>query len=49
MTSIWMGLARLDAEVRAGRVQLDGDPAISRAMQHWLKLSVFAQVDRRVA
>jgi DNA-binding HxlR family transcriptional regulator len=49
MTSIWMGLARLDAEVRAGRVQLDGDPAIGRAMQQWLKLSVFAQVERRVA
>lgn len=49
MTSIWMGLSRLDSEVRAGRVQLDGDPAIGRAMQHWLKLSVFAQVERRVA
>lgn len=49
MTSIWMGLARLDAEVRAGRVQLDGDPAIRRAMQIWLKLSVFAPVERRVA
>lgn len=49
MTSIWMGLSRLDAEVRSGRVQLDGDPAIGRAMQQWLKLSVFAQVERRVA
>ncbi|MCU0904006.1 MAG: helix-turn-helix transcriptional regulator [Tabrizicola sp.] len=49
MTSIWMGLARLDAEVRAGRVQIDGDPAIGRAMQQWLKLSVFAPTVRRVA
>jgi DNA-binding HxlR family transcriptional regulator len=49
MTSIWMGLARLDAEVRAGHVQLEGDPAIRRAMQHWLKLSTFAPVERRVA
>ena len=49
MTSIWMGLTRLDAELRAGKVQLDGDPAIGRAMQAWLKLSVFAPVERRVA
>lgn len=49
MTSIWLGHARLDSEVRSGHVQLDGDPAISRAMQHWLKLSTFAPVERRVA
>lgn len=49
MTSIWMGLSRLEAELRSGHVQLDGDPAIGRAMQQWLKLSVFAQVERRVA
>lgn len=49
MTAIWMGLVRLDAEVRAGHVQLEGDPAIRRAMQQWLKLSVFAPVERRVA
>lgn len=49
MTSIWMGLARLDAEVRAGRVQLDGDPAVGRSMQAWLKLSTFAPIERRVA
>lgn len=49
MTAIWMGLAPLEAEVRAGRVQLDGDPAVSRSMKAWLKLSVFAPVERRVA
>jgi DNA-binding HxlR family transcriptional regulator len=49
MTSIWMGLARLGPEVDAGRVRLDGDPAIRRSMQNWLKLSVFAPVERRVA
>lgn len=49
MTAIWMGLARLGAEVDAGRVRLDGDPAIRRSMQKWLKLSVFAPVERRVA
>jgi DNA-binding HxlR family transcriptional regulator len=49
MTSIWMGLLRLDAEITAGRVQLDGDPSIGRTMQRWLKLSVFAPTERRVA
>lgn len=49
MTKVWMGLSRLDAEVNAGRVQLDGDPSVGRAMQHWLKLSVFAPTQRRVA
>lgn len=49
MTSIWLGHARLDTEVRAGHVQLEGDPAIRRAMQQWLKLSTFAPVERRVA
>lgn len=49
MTSIWMGLARLDAEIGAGRVQIDGDPGIARAMQQWLKLSVFAPTERKVA
>jgi DNA-binding HxlR family transcriptional regulator len=49
MTAIWMGLSRLDTEIRAGHVQLDGDPGIARAMQTWLKLSVFAPTERRVA
>jgi DNA-binding HxlR family transcriptional regulator len=49
MTSIWMGLTPLNTEIKAGRVQLDGDPAVGRAMQAWLKLSVFAPAERRVA
>ncbi len=49
MTSIWMGLTRLGSEVEAGRVRLDGDTVVSRAMQEWLKLSPFAPLARRVA
>lgn len=49
MTSIWMGLTQLDVEIRAGRVQLDGDPVVGRSMRAWLKLSVFAPTERRVA
>jgi len=49
MTAIWMGLRHLSAEVDAGRVRLDGDPGIRRAIHHALKLSSFAQIERRVA
>lgn len=49
MTSIWMGLVSLMQEVDAGRVRLDGDPAVRRAMQFWFRLSPFAQGARRVA
>jgi DNA-binding HxlR family transcriptional regulator len=49
MTAIWMGVAQLGKEVDAGRVQLDGDPAIGRSIQAWLTLSVFAPAERRVA
>lgn len=40
MTAIWMGLARVDD--MADRIQLDGDPQVSRSMQTWLGLSPFA-------
>jgi DNA-binding HxlR family transcriptional regulator len=49
MTSVWMGLTRFGPEVEAGRIRLDGDPAVSRAIHQALKLSVFAPVERRVA
>ncbi|BCH33397.1 HxlR family transcriptional regulator [Mesorhizobium sp. L-8-10] len=46
MTAIWMGLAKVRAEVEAGALELDGDPAIARAMQQWLGLSPFAGAAR---
>jgi DNA-binding HxlR family transcriptional regulator len=49
MTAIWMGHARVGQEVAAGRVQIDGDPAVARSMQQWLGLSVFAPGARRVS
>ena len=49
MTAIWMGLAGLRNEIEAGRVTLDGDPAVARAMQAWLGLSTFAAEPRRVS
>lgn len=49
MTAVWMGMASLRHEIEAGRVRLDGDPAIARSIQHWLGLSVFASEPRRVS
>ena len=49
MTAIWMGLAKMSQEVAAGRVQVDGDPAVARAMQNWLGLSPFAPGERRAS
>lgn len=40
MTAIWMGLTSIE-EAR-DRLHLDGDPAIARSMQSWLRLSVFS-------
>jgi DNA-binding HxlR family transcriptional regulator len=49
MTAIWMGLAKMGQEVAAGRVQIDGDPAVARSMEQWLGLSVFASGVRRAS
>jgi hypothetical protein len=49
MTAVWMGLAKMGQEVAAGRVQIDGDPAVARSMQQWLGLSAFAAGVRRVS
>ncbi len=49
MTAIWMGLATVAGESAAGRLAIDGDPRIGRAMQAWLGLSPFAGERRQVA
>jgi hypothetical protein len=48
MTAIWMGMARLDREIAAGKVQLDGDKAIANSIHAWLGLSSFAKGERAV-
>jgi DNA-binding HxlR family transcriptional regulator len=49
MTAVWMGMTDVMREVDAGRLRVDGDPALARAMQIWLGLSPFAKEARRVA
>ena len=49
MTTIWMGLTSVKAELDAGRLELSGDKALARSMQHWLGLSPFAKEKRKAA
>jgi DNA-binding HxlR family transcriptional regulator len=49
MTAVWMGLAGVEGERAAGRLELDGDPGMMRSMQAWLGLSPFAKEKKRVA
>ena len=37
------------AEIEAGNLELDGDPAVANSMHRWLGLSPFAVQTRRVA
>lgn len=48
MTSIWMGVTRVQGEIEAGHLEVAGDPRIAKAMQQWLGLSPFAGEQRRV-
>jgi hypothetical protein len=49
MTAIWMGLSTVEAEIRAGRLELTGDQAVKASMQQWLGLSPFATEKKRAA
>lgn len=49
MTSVWMGISSLRAEVDAGHMELTGDKAIVQSMNNWLGLSTFAKEPRRAA
>ena len=49
MTTVWMGLSTLKAEIEAGNIELTGDKTIAQSMHKWLGLSVFAKERRAVA
>jgi DNA-binding HxlR family transcriptional regulator len=44
---VWRGLRSLTGEVRAGRLRIDGPPALRRSFPKWLLLSVYASVERQ--
>jgi len=47
MAEIWRGLRPIAGEIKAGRLQLEGEPALCRAFPRWLKLSAFAPIKRK--
>jgi DNA-binding HxlR family transcriptional regulator len=50
MTSVWMGMSTLKAEIEAGKIELTGDKALARSMHNWLGLSPFAgEKSRRIS
>ena len=49
MTAVWMGVAKLKAEIESGAIELDGDRAVAGAIQQWLGLSPFAREEARAA
>jgi DNA-binding HxlR family transcriptional regulator len=46
MTAIWLGLDRVAAARREGRMHLTGERALADSLQAWLGLSPFAQVQK---
>jgi DNA-binding HxlR family transcriptional regulator len=49
MTSVWMGVSTLKAEVEAGKIELTGDKVLARSMHNWLGLSPFAKEKSRLS
>lgn len=48
MTSVWMGMTALKDEIEAGNIEIAGEKAMERSIQHWLALNHFAK-ERRIA
>jgi len=43
MTSAWMGMSEFDAELRARRIELEGDPQLSASFTRWIGRSGLAE------
>jgi len=48
LAEVWRGLRPLGAEIRSGRIRVAGMTKLRRAFPHWLLLSAYASIDRRV-
>jgi DNA-binding HxlR family transcriptional regulator len=46
LAEVWRGLRPVREEINAGRISLQGDPRLRRALPTWLLLSVYAPVPR---
>jgi len=49
MTEIWLGYRTIDQMSEDGRLVLTGNGTLGRHVRAWLKLSVFANVEKKVA
>lgn len=49
MTEIWLGYAAIGLASEDGRLVLTGNSKLAAALHTWLKLSVFAKVEKQVA
>jgi DNA-binding Lrp family transcriptional regulator len=49
MTSAWMGMSRMADEIAAGKITLTGDRDLRKTVGQWLRLSSFADGDKRNA
>ena len=49
LTEIWLGYAAIGVMSDAGRLVLTGDRNLAADLRAWLKLSVFAKVEKKVA
>jgi DNA-binding HxlR family transcriptional regulator len=47
MAEVWRGIRNARAEIRNGRVELEGTAALRRAFPKWLLLSIYASVKSR--
>ncbi len=46
MTEAWMGDMAIKQAVRSGEIELHGSAALARGFDKWMRLSVFAGVER---
>ncbi len=49
MTEIWLGYCAIGQATEDGRLVLTGSSTLARDLRTWLKLSVFANIDKKVA
>ncbi len=49
MTEVWLGYRTIDRMCEDGRLVLTGNSKLARDLRIWLKLSVFANTEKKVA
>jgi len=47
LAEVWRGIRLIKEEISAGRIRLEGKPALCRSLPGWLLLSVYAPIERQ--